>query len=511
MLAAMPRSLTILLLAMVCLARPAAATWSIILIDTRTGEIAVASATCVAGLDLTIYVPVILLGKGAACAQSSIDASGANRVLIRDQLALGTSPAQILAMLAAADGSHQTRQYGIVDVRGRAVGFTGTSTGTFASDRVGRAGDIVYAIQGNVLTGGTVLAAAEIALYATQGDLADKLMAMMEAARLQGGDGRCSCAELDPTGCGAPPPSFTKSAHIGFMIVARPGDTDGTCNAQFGCARGSYHLRLNVPNRAETSPDPVLTLRANFDAWRVTQRGHADQMRSTLSFDPNSLPFDGTSVARATLVLRDREGTRIPHGGANVAVTPHPTSSTNVSIGAVTDNGDGSYSFDVRAGTNYGQAIFAVDVNDGLGVRRLSPPPVLGISLNRLWADRSTLSAATGGRVQFGIQPQSSLTANRWWILLGSMSGTTPGVRIPPFVLLPLNPDPFFEATAVAAFTGAVPGLMGQTSALGLAGTSLTFPPGVWSIPVGTDVSFAYTLFDPVTLASNPITLRILP
>ncbi|MBI5853068.1 MAG: DUF1028 domain-containing protein [Planctomycetes bacterium] len=505
----MLRALLAFALAVLSLARPASATWSIILIDVRTGEIAVASATCVSGIDLTWYLPVILVGKGAACAQSYVDQSGSNRLLIRDQLALGTSPAQILTLLAAADPQHQTRQYGIVDLRGRAVGFSGTSSGAFSSDRSGRFGDIAYAIQGNVLTGGAVLAAAELALYTTPGDLGQKIMAMMEAARLYGGDGRCSCSETEPTACGSPPPTFAKSSHIGFLIVARPGNTDGTCNAQFGCARGTYYLRLNVANQPETAPDPVITLRSQFDAWRITQRGFADHFRSTVTFEPASLPFDGASVSRGTLVLRDLDGTQITHGGAIVTVVVDPSSTTNPTVGAVTDHGDGSYSFPVTAGTRFGQAFFAIDVDEGRGRRRLGPLTQIAISQNRLWTDRTTLSATSGGRVQFGIQPQGFFTADRWWVLLGSMSGTTPGIRIPPVVLLPLNADPFFEATAVAAFNGTMPSLLGRTSPTGFANTSLTFPPGAWSIPLGTNLSFAYTLFDPVTFASNPVTIRI--
>jgi hypothetical protein len=156
-----------------------------------------------------VWVPVIVVGKGAGCAQSYVDPTGATRVYIRDQLALGTNPVQILSGLAGFDTGHQTRQYGIADVLGRAVGFTGTQAGAFASDRVGRIGDVLYAIQGNVLTGGPVLAAAELALYATPGDLGEKMMAAMEAARLFGGDGRCSCNKGAPTSCGSPPPTFT--------------------------------------------------------------------------------------------------------------------------------------------------------------------------------------------------------------------------------------------------------------------------------------------------------------
>src|SRR5262245_24840905 len=92
------------------------ATWSIILVDTPTGEIAIASATCLPGFDLEQGACVIVVGRGAAAAQSFVDTTGQNRQLIFAQLQAGTSPTQILAMLAASDASHQTRQYGIVDV-----------------------------------------------------------------------------------------------------------------------------------------------------------------------------------------------------------------------------------------------------------------------------------------------------------------------------------------------------------------------------------------------------------
>jgi len=52
-------------LSLLALCRPAGATWSIILIDTRTGEIAIASATCVDRIDLETMTPVVVAGIGA--------------------------------------------------------------------------------------------------------------------------------------------------------------------------------------------------------------------------------------------------------------------------------------------------------------------------------------------------------------------------------------------------------------------------------------------------------------
>lgn len=505
----MLRSLLAFLLSIGVLAAPASATWSIILVDTRTGEIAVASATCLENFDLAVWVPVIVVGKGAGCAQSFVDPSGANRLYIRDELLAGTAPDQILAGLATRDPGHQSRQYGIVDVQGRAIGFTGVQAGAYASDRVGRVGDIVYAIQGNVLTGGAVLGAVEVALFTTPGGLPEKLMAGMEAAHSFGGDGRCSCSGGSPTACGAPPPGFRKSADVGFMIVARPGDTDGVCNPQRGCASGSYFMRLNVANQPRSATDPVLQLRTLFDQWKAQQQGRPDHFESSVAFSSPTLPLDGRSTITGTIQLRDRDGTPLTTGGHQVVVQLDPTSTSNATPGAVTDHGDGTYSFPLTAGTTFGRVRLRVLVDDGSGARLLHPLPEVRVSLDRLWADRTEISVASGGTIQFAIQPGAAFGRGRPWVLLASMSGTQPGVRIPPFYTLPLNPDPLFDATLFAAFWGVMPELIGVTSASGVDSTAVTFPPGLYTIPAGRDLSWAYALFDPVTLTSNAVDVRI--
>jgi hypothetical protein len=223
----------------------AQATWSIILVDTRTGEVAVGCATCLAGFDLKEGTPVLLTGVGAASAQSFIDTTFQNRTFIRDRLAEGVAPSTIISQLASFDGSHQTRQYGIADVLGRSATFTGTGAGqwrggqaaSFEYSYVGQTGSVWYAIQGNVLTGEPVVLQAVQAAIATPGDLPQRLMASMEAARAYGGDGRCSCSVDNPTACGSPPPSFAKSAHVAYMLIARAGDEDGTI--------GSYRVQAN--------------------------------------------------------------------------------------------------------------------------------------------------------------------------------------------------------------------------------------------------------------------------
>ena len=54
-------------------ARPGEATWSIILVDTRTKEIAIGSVTCLNNFDLLRATPVMLVEVGGACSQGLLD------------------------------------------------------------------------------------------------------------------------------------------------------------------------------------------------------------------------------------------------------------------------------------------------------------------------------------------------------------------------------------------------------------------------------------------------------
>ena len=215
-------------------ATPASATWSILITDTRTGEFVVGSATCLTGFDLAIETPVILTGIGAITAQSAVDATGTNRMFVRDRLLEGQPLSQILSELETLDPGHNNRQYGMITAAGQALTYSGPDnadwaggiTGRIEQGRPGPADDIVYTVQGNILSGPNVVQDAVDAIVNTDADLPGKLMASMLAARVAGGDGRCSCSNANPTGCGSPPPAPFKSAHVGYMIGSRADDTD---------------------------------------------------------------------------------------------------------------------------------------------------------------------------------------------------------------------------------------------------------------------------------------------
>jgi hypothetical protein len=329
----------------------AEATWSIILIDTRTGEVAVGSATCLTGFDLQANTPVLLTGIGAATAQSFVDSSGGNRTFIRDRLLDGESMDTILAGLAARDGGHQTRQYGIADTRGGVLTFSGTGAGAWAGGRTGRFGDVVYAVQGNVLTGAPVVDEAVDAILETPGDLAAKLMASMEAARVMGGDGRCSCRANDPDGCGAPPPSFTKSAHIAYMLISRTGDA-WNCRASYPTGTPTGDLLAFEAVDADGKPDLWLSSGVNAPGLvRLTNQSDGFIRFSGVGLSPSGgtirsiarADFDGDGVADllASTVNNNRVNLLRGVGAGFVPVSSFAVGGTPIAVVAGDWDGDG--------------------------------------------------------------------------------------------------------------------------------------------------------------------------
>lgn len=492
------------------LASAASATWSIVIVDTRTGEVAVGTCTCLVGFDIRAAVPVILVGKGAGAAQSYVDVSGQNRLLIRNSLQQGIDPQQILAALAAQDPGHQTRQYGIVDVLGRAATFSGTGAGAWAGGVTGQIGTLVYAIQGNILTGSPVVAQAELAVRNTPGDLAEKLMAGMQAARAMGGDGRCSCSPGNPTGCGAPPASFTWSSYIGCMQIARQGDTDGQCNTSVGCASGIYYQNFNVLNNTGTGPDPVFVLQGMFNAWRTQWLNRPDHHLSDVTFNPPSLVPDGASQSTATLVLRNWQGVQLPISSAIIVAYQDPGSTVPITVGTLASQGNGVWTFPVTAGTVAGDAKIRILVSTAQGTVLLSPRSTIPVRADPLWASTASFRAVDAVNASFLLNAGPA-AANRAYALAGSNSGSVPGFGVPPALNVPLNPDPFFFLSVDFLNSPFFPNTLSTLGPSGTAAAGLVLPPLLFGPLAGTDLTFAYVLLNPVDFASNPVTISVLP
>lgn len=367
--------------AIVVSAPDASATWSIVIVDTSTHEVAIGSATCLTFYDLKQLSPVVIVGIGAAAAQAQIDSGASNRSFIHQKMYLGWDPADIIIGLEGQDPSHQSRQYGIVDVQGRAATFTGTSTYGWSGGVTGQVGTLVYSIQGNILTGECVIQEAEQAILNTPGDVPEKLMAAMEAARDTGGDGRCSCKDGGAEDCGCPPPVFDKSAHIGYMVVARIGDIDGTCGNQDGCANGDYFMSYNLARQNANDPDPVFQLRDLFNAWRTDLVGRPDGVQSVVTVDQPTLPPDGEATAMLDITVLDWQGNPIDVPLADISVSRHDTSAGVTTLGQIIDLGGGQYQMEVTARMREGTDRYVFVVDDGIRPVTLTPLPEIRVEV----------------------------------------------------------------------------------------------------------------------------------
>ena len=478
------------LFVLLALAAPGAATWSIVAVNLRTGEVAVASATCIPSINLRRETPVIVVGKGAAAAQSLLDVGAVNRSRMYDALVAGVlTPAEILESLRT-DGSYQQRQYGIAAFTGDPVSFTGRRAGAAASGVTGMVDGYCYAVQGNVLTDDLVVTMAAEAFRDTKGDMGQRLMAAMEAARALGGDGRCSCSNNNPTGCGAPPASFEKSAHVGYVIVARMGDQDKPCSMTNGCARGTYYLTLNVAGASAEGrdPDPVEQLQAKYANWRALRMGRADGIHSRVEA-VQSLPADGVTQSTVLVRLADVDGIPLTSGGAVVDVSTVDGEPSLVSIGAVTDHGDGTYSFPLTAGVQEGTDELAIRVDDG------SPKVVTLYPYLTVRSDPADLfhvgydevSAAGPVRVPFTVHEPASAGAR--YVVLASLSGSQPG-SVFGEIAVPLNP-PIFSVPQGNVDAGRLPGTYGRLDDRGRAEAAFVAGPRFLTGLIGRRIDWA--------------------
>jgi len=471
------------------LAPQALATWSIVIMNRKTGEVGVAAATCIPNIDLRSALPVIVVGKGAAAAQSFIDTSGSNRQQIRHGIEAGWDAQTILRFLDATDNQHQTRQYGMVSRRGDPVTFTGTGAGLARFGVVGTVGDYDYSIQGNVLTGDEVVLAAEAALRASTGDMGQRMMQGMEAAMQMGGDGRCSCTTGLPTSCGVPPQTFTHSAFTGFLIVARPGDTDGTCSSGLGCANGDYYANLNFAGNA-TTPDPVVALRGLFDTWRAGLSGVPDQFRSQLTSQNDVMQAGGNDFASVVVTVRDILGTQLAQGVSNLEVT-QTSGPESATLENIVDHGDGTYSIAWRSTQIPGQATFAIDcvLPDNSRIR-LHPEVTLQAQAPReLFLTRSRYQTGQGTQLPV-LLDLGQTHAGSPYRIYASTSGTQPGTQIGS-VQLPLNHDALLTYTQTLNGGSPFNNSVGTLDVMGRTSSALALPANRLIDYVGSTLSFA--------------------
>lgn len=157
-------------------------TFSIVAYDAGTKQwgIAVESKFLAAGA----VVPYAQAGAGAVATQAHANTSFGPRGLAL--MAQGLSADIVVQALLANDPEGDRRQVGVVDASGRAAAHTGVRCLNWAGHVVGAG----YTCQGNILAGPDVVQAMARAYEAAQGELAERLLAALQAGQDAGGDRR---------------------------------------------------------------------------------------------------------------------------------------------------------------------------------------------------------------------------------------------------------------------------------------------------------------------------------
>ena len=165
-------------------------TYSIVARDSATGQLGVAVQSH--WFSVGSLVTFAEAGVGAVATQSFIDP--AYGPLGLELMRSGKTAQEALQGLLAADAGLAVRQVAYVDARGNVAAHTGAKAIEAAGHVTGRG----YSVQANLMLKPTVPAAMARAYESSQGDLAERMLAALEAAQNEGGDlrGKQSAAIL---------------------------------------------------------------------------------------------------------------------------------------------------------------------------------------------------------------------------------------------------------------------------------------------------------------------------
>jgi uncharacterized Ntn-hydrolase superfamily protein len=262
-------------------------TFSIVAVDSITGEIGSSGATCLDNIILNgeegaLVISDIILGKGAIHTQAWWYPQ--NQYAARNRMEIGDSPQEIIEWLIQNDNGNDghninDRQYGIVDLYNghpRSAAFTGGNNPSVANHITGPN----YSIQGNILLEQDVLDDMESGFLNKEGSLGDKLMAAMQGAKRIGADSRCL--------------SDGVSSLSAFLRVAVPGDSISEY--------GKLSIDINIGNTPD-GIDPIDSLQKVYDSLKVsTIRGNSINIPDKFALSQNyPNPFNPSTTIEFTL------------------------------------------------------------------------------------------------------------------------------------------------------------------------------------------------------------------
>ena len=273
-------------------------TFSIIAVDTVTGEIGSAGASCLELFNLpydTDLIADVIPGIGAINTQSYFIA--ANQINARTRLLAGDSAQQIINWLFNNDveDNPSVRQYGVISLingRTQVASFTGDNCFDYKGQRIGKN----YSIQGNILIGPEVLDKMEEEFLKAKGNLPCRLMASLQGANFPGADSRCI--------------QNGTSALFAFLKVANPNDD-----------YKKPTIKIGVKTKSNSKIEPIDSLQKilnelNLNCLPISNK-NIDKFSGNIKVFPN--PFCESFTVEAPeikfspleIVLRDLLGKQV--------------------------------------------------------------------------------------------------------------------------------------------------------------------------------------------------------
>lgn len=265
-------------------------TFSIVALDTVTGEVGSAGASCVDMNNFPGYDDDFLgeLFPGVGAINTQAWYLPANQANARARMNEGYTPEEIIEWLIENDAQNQPekRQYGIVafvDDSTQSAGHTGVQTDDYKNHVLGPN----YAIQGNILLGQEILDSMEARFLNAPGDLACKLMAALQGANVVGADTRCA--------------SNGTSSLFSFVKVAQPDDIFGS---------PSFVVSVRTSNNAGIEPiDSLQVLFSLLHGCSGVGVNENERFNSVFKLYPNPVEnnlvienkFPGTSSNRVSI------------------------------------------------------------------------------------------------------------------------------------------------------------------------------------------------------------------
>jgi uncharacterized Ntn-hydrolase superfamily protein len=192
---------------------PQYSTFSLCAIDPVSGQSGAAVTTRVPFVGRA--VPHVRAGVGAVCTQASTVVEYGPRGL--DLLAKGVEPQAILQQLLADDQQRESRQVGVIDMKGRSAAHTGKNNGNWAGSRQGKN----YTVQANIMVGPEVVEAVATTFEGSEGTgmpLAERMILALEAGQAKGGDRRWGSLQSAAIKIADPNNPGRGGDHIGLAI-----------------------------------------------------------------------------------------------------------------------------------------------------------------------------------------------------------------------------------------------------------------------------------------------------